>query len=66
MRSIIIAIIFLLATIWSIVDRIRFERSSEASDDSKYASLYREHSLLRILLYALVTVISSLQYFGIE
>lgn len=66
MRSLIIAIIFFIAAIWTIFDWVRFERSTRAHNDSQYASLYREHSLWRILLYTLVAVISALRFWGIE
>jgi heme/copper-type cytochrome/quinol oxidase subunit 2 len=64
MVQLINAIIFLLATVWMIVDRFKFEKSNESKDDS-YIALYREHNTLQIVLFAVLCVYCFCNYFGI-
>jgi hypothetical protein len=65
MVQLINAIIFLIGTVWMIVDRVRFERSKDSKDDS-YVALYREHNTLQIVVFAALCVYCFCNYFGVK
>jgi hypothetical protein len=64
MSQLINAIIFLIGTVWMIADRLKFEKTKEAKDDS-YIALYREHNTLQIVLFAALCVFCFCNYFGV-
>ena len=66
------ASIFLFAAfIWTVVDRVKFERSSKTDIDHKvtsvdYKALFRDHNRLQIMLYLCLAVYFLLEYLKIS
>lgn len=51
MYQLIHAIIFLFGVIWTVVERIKFEKVA-SNYESKYVALYREHNTVLIIVFA--------------
>ena len=66
MVHLINAFIFLCATVFSIIDRVKFEKNEDKEkEDKKYVSLYREHSTFQIVCFAALLVFCLCSFFNV-
>jgi hypothetical protein len=65
MLLLINSILFFIGFIWMIFDRAKFEKKHKG-DSGEFASLYREHNTLQIVLLAVLTFYCLSKYFGID
>lgn len=58
------AILFLIAAVSTIIERIKFEKSKE-DEDQRYVVLFRDHSNLKIVFFSLLFITLLCSFFGI-
>jgi hypothetical protein len=56
MRVYILLILFCIGLIWSVSERITFEKKLKKSETPEYNSLYREHNTLLIFIFAALVI----------
>lgn len=63
MIQLINACIFFIGTIWTIIDRVKFEKNCDQKNND-YIALYREHNTLQIVLLGALCAFCICNYFN--